>query len=49
MYSDLVIPCHHIENYVASMDQNKIHGGQLIIPMDEFHGKGINGIVEEYG
>ena len=23
MYSDLVILCHHIENYVASMDQNK--------------------------
>ena len=23
MYSDLVIPCHDIENYVASMDQNK--------------------------
>ena len=23
MYSDLVIPYHDIENYVASMDQNK--------------------------
>ena len=49
MYSDLAIPFHDVRNYIASMDYNKPIEGNQKKSDDEFHGIGINDIVEEYG